>query len=82
MPRIDAIAHGLADEMRTERPAPQPVLLEELSPLAAVRVVGERTIRHRVPATEVQKVKARLWRVTVIRVYVRDHLVGRARLRP
>jgi len=45
-------------------------------------VVGERTGRHRVPAAEVQKVKARLWRVTVIRVYVRDHLVGRARLRP
>ncbi|HEX4686124.1 MAG TPA: CAP domain-containing protein [Nocardioides sp.] len=45
-------------------------------------VIGERTIRHRVPATEVQKVKARLWHAAVVRVYVGDHLVGRARLRP
>ena len=34
MPRVDAIADSLADEVRAERPAPEAVPLEEL-PLRA-----------------------------------------------
>ena len=59
MPRVDAIAHGLADEVRAERPAPEPVPLEELPLLAAVGVVRQRAVDLEVvaPAREFEPVE-------------------------
>jgi len=44
VPRIDAIADRLSDEVRAQRPAAEAVALEQLPELAAVRIVGERAI--------------------------------------
>ena len=59
MARVDAIADGLADEVRTERPAPEAVLLEEMPLLAAVGVFRERTVDLEVvaPAGELEPVE-------------------------
>lgn len=45
-------------------------------------LLGGDTTRHRVPAADVRKVGAPLHRVTLVRVYVGQHLVARARLHP
>jgi hypothetical protein len=45
-------------------------------------VLGEDATRHRVPAADVRKVGAPLHRLTLVRVYVGQHLVARARLHP
>ena len=52
MPRVDAIANGLADEVRAERPAPEPVPIEELPLLAAVGVVRQRAVDLEVVAQQ------------------------------
>ena len=59
MPRVDAIAHGLADEVRAERPAPEAVPLEELPSLAAVGVVRQRAVDLEVvaPARQLEPVE-------------------------
>ena len=59
MPRVDAITYGLADEVRAERPAPEPVPLEELPLLAAVGVVRQRAVDLEVvaPAREFEPVE-------------------------
>ena len=59
MPRVDAIAHGLTDEVRAERPASEPVPLEEFPLLAAVGVVRQRAVDLEVvaPARELEPVE-------------------------
>ena len=59
MARVDAIADGLPDEVRAERPALESVPLEELPPLAAVGVVRERAVDLEMvaPAGELEPVE-------------------------
>ena len=59
MTRVDAVTDGLADEVRSERPAPEAVPLEELPSFAAVGVVHQRAVDLEViaPAGEFEPVE-------------------------
>ena len=62
MAGVDRVADGLADEVVADRPDVEAVALEQLAPLAAVRVVGERGVDVEVvaPAGELEAVEAPL----------------------
>ena len=63
--RVDRVADGLPDEVRAERPAAEPVALEELAPSLRVPVVGERLVDLEVvaPAGELEPVEPPLARL-------------------
>jgi hypothetical protein len=60
VPRVDAVAHGLTDEVRAERPATEAVPLEELTTLAAIGLVGDCAVDLEVvaPARELEPVES------------------------
>jgi hypothetical protein len=55
---VDRVADGLADEVRAERPAAEPVALEQLPALARIGRIGDRAIDLEVvpPAGELEPV--------------------------
>ncbi len=59
MTLVDRIADGLAHEVRADRPAPQPVALEQRSPLPRVPGLGNRALDVEVipPARELETVE-------------------------
>ena len=60
--RVDRVADGLADEVRADRPAVEPVALEQLALRAAVAVVAKRLVDLEVvaPAGELEAVEVPL----------------------
>jgi hypothetical protein len=60
VPRIDAIAHRLSDQMRAERPAAKPIPAEEVAELSSVLLLGKHTVDFEVvsPACELETVES------------------------
>jgi hypothetical protein len=75
VPLVDAVAHGLADEVSTERPDAETVLLEELALPAGVAAVGDRLVDLEVvaPAGELEPIEAP---ARTARGELRDRQVG------
>jgi hypothetical protein len=59
MARVDRVAHGLAGQVRADRPAVEPVALEDLAPVGAVPGVRERggDVEVVAPAGELEPVE-------------------------
>ena len=60
MPRIDAIAHRLSDQVRAERPALETVPAEQVAEISSVLILGQNAIDLEVvsPACELETVES------------------------
>jgi hypothetical protein len=60
MPRIDAVAHRLSDQMGAERPALETVPAKEIAEISSVLILGQNSIDLEVvsPARELETVES------------------------
>jgi hypothetical protein len=60
VPRIDAIAHRLSDQMRAECPAAKPIPVEMSAEISGILLFGQRTVDFEVvsPACELETVES------------------------